>query len=306
LHQRDELSDAQQIIEKGVSLCKDWNLPEITALSYLDLANIYWALDKHDEARESYQGAINIFDDFSLWGRKYAEANEAKFEIAMGNLESAGHWAQSNDLTIDGDYEFHREIEYFALIRLLIAQNKFKEAFSLAARILHISQETGNKRAELESLILLSIIQFGDGIADVALEKLQEALKMAEPEGFIRIFVDEGPRMARLLYEALEKDIGPNYVRKLLAAFPETEPEKDTVIQQLPSDGIWIEPLSDRELEVLQLIADGISRPEIASQLVISLNTVKTHTRNIYSKLGVNNQMQAVGKARGLGLLDKE
>jgi LuxR family maltose regulon positive regulatory protein len=306
LQQRDELSEAEQIIKKGVSLCEDWNLPEITALSYLDLANIYWALGKHAEARESYQGAIDIFGDFSLWGRKYAEANKAKFEIALGNLESAEHWAQSNDITTNGDYLFHRENEYFSLIRLLIAQNKFGEAFSLAERILHINQETGNKRAELESLILLSIIKFEEGNAEVALKKLQAALKMAEPEGFFRIFVDEGPPMARLLYEALSRKISPEYVQKLLAAFPNVEPEKEVMSQPIVSDSEWIEPLSERELEVLQLIADGISRPEIASRLVISLNTVKTHARNIYGKLGVNNQMQAVGKARGLGLLDKD
>ncbi len=139
LHQRDELSEAEKFIEKGFSLCQDWNLPEITALSYLDLANIYWALGKHDDARESYQGAINIFSDFSEWGRKYAEASKAKFEIALGNLESAEQWAQSNDISTDGDFLFHRENEYFALIRLLIAQNKFEEAFTLAERILHIS-----------------------------------------------------------------------------------------------------------------------------------------------------------------------
>ncbi len=82
--------------------------------------------------------------------------------------------------------------------------------------------------------------------------------------------------------------------------------KKTAVSQPNVSDADWIEPLSERELEVLQLIAEGLSRQEIASQLVLSLNTVKTHARNIYSKLGVNNQMQAVGKARGLGLLDKD
>ena len=98
----------------------------------------------------------------------------------------------------------------------------------------------------------------------------------------------------------------PNYVQKLLAAFPDIEPEKNLLSKTFVSDSEWIEPLSERELEVLQLIAEGLSRQEIAAQLVLSLNTVKTHARNIYDKLGVNNQMQAVGKARGLGLLDKE
>jgi LuxR family maltose regulon positive regulatory protein len=112
--------------------------------------------------------------------------------------------------------------------------------------------------------------------------------------------------MARLLYEALSREIAPEYVQKLLAAFPDVEPEKEVMSQPIVIDSEWIEPLSERELEVLQLIAEGLSRQEIATKLVLSLNTVKTHARNVYSKLGVNNQMQAVGKARGLGLLDQD
>jgi LuxR family maltose regulon positive regulatory protein len=122
----------------------------------------------------------------------------------------------------------------------------------------------------------------------------------------MRIFVDEGPPMARLLYEALSREIAPNCVQKLLAAFPDKDSGKEEVSQLQVSDSDWIEPLSERELEVLHLIVEDLSRQKIASQLILSLNTVKKHARNVYSKLGVNNQMQAVGKSRGLGLLDKE
>ena len=305
-HQRGELAEAHQIIEKGFTLCRDWNLPEVTALSYLELANIYWALGNHGQARESFQEATQIFGGFSLWGGKYSEAYRAKFEIAMGNTVAAERWAQSNDLTTDGDYEFHREIEYFALTRLLIVQKKFEEAYALAKRIFNIGQETGNKRAELESLILLSLILYGQGNAEQAFEYLLKAIVIAEPQGFIRIFVDEGPPMAKLLYDALSRKIELNYIQRLLAAFPVEKPEQ-TPRKQTPSHkSELIDPLSDRELEVLRLIAEGLSRPEIAAKLFLSKNTVKTHARNIYGKLGVNNQMQAVGKARGLGLLENE
>ena len=303
LYQRGELAEAQQIIEKGFSLCRDWNLPEITALSCLELANIYWALGNHDQARESFQEAIQIFGGFSLWGRKSAEAYQAKFEIALGNTVAAEQWAQSNDLTTDGDYEFHREIEYFVLTRLLIVQKKFEEAYALAARICHIGKETSNKRAELESLILLSLIIYGQGNAEQAFEYLLKAIAIAEPQGIIRIFVDEGPQMARLLYAALEKGIASDYVRKLLAAFPAAEPEKAAKKQPSESDSDWIEPLSDRELEVLHLMAQDLSYQEIADQIMVSLNTVRTHVKNIYSKLMVHKRSQAVAKARELNLL---
>ena len=224
--------------------------------------------------------------------------------MVISNQLNNGH--ESNDISIDGDFLFHRENEYFVLIRLLIAQNKFEEAFTLAERIRHIAQENGNKFAELESLILSSICNTGDGVTEVALKYLEEALRMAEHEGYIRIFVNEGPPMARLLYEALARGISMEYVQKLLAAFPEDDPEKDFKSKPADPDSEWIEPLSERELEILQLIADGLSRQAIANHLFISLNTVKTHTRNIYSKLGVHKELQAVGKAKSLGLLGEK
>jgi LuxR family maltose regulon positive regulatory protein len=176
----------------------------------------------------------------------------------------------------------------------------------LIGELIEMTEKNGWVSKVIELLALQSLAHHVDGDISKAMKSLEKALTLAEPEGFIRTFVDEGPPMARLLYEALSEGIAPDYVRKLLAAFPETEPEKAAEKQTITSDMGWIEPLTDRELEVLQLIAEGLPRQEIASQLVLSLNTVKTHARNIYGKLGVNNQMQAVGKARGLGLLDKD
>ena len=128
--------------------------------------------------------------------------------------------------------------------------------------------------------------------------------RVAEPGGFIRIFVDEGVPMARLLCEALSQGVHPGYVRQLLAAFPTTEPER-AAPSRAAAAGIRLlaEPLSARELEVLPLIAEGLSNQEIAARLYLSLHTVKAHARNIYAKLGVNSRTQAVARGRALGLL---
>jgi LuxR family maltose regulon positive regulatory protein len=132
---------------------------------------------------------------------------------------------------------------------------------------------------------------------------LERALTLAEPGGFIRVFVDEGPPMARLLNKAATHGIAPEYTRRLLAAFPVAESEQTGSSKTQPPKSELIESLSERELEVLQLIAAGLTNPEIASSLFLALNTVKAHTRNIYGKLGVHSRTQAVARARALGIL---
>ncbi len=158
----------------------------------------------------------------------------------------------------------------------------------------------------VEILILQVLAWDASGNSGQALSKLEQALGLAEPGGFVRIFVDEGPLLARLLYEAAAREIAPDYTQRLLAAFPVPEAKQTAGAQSQKSPSELIEHLSERELEVLHLIAAGLSRQKIATSLVLSMNTIKTHVRNIYSKLGVNNQMQAVGKARGLGILEND
>ena len=158
----------------------------------------------------------------------------------------------------------------------------------------------------IEILALRALAFTVQGSLSPALISLERALTLAEPEGFFQLFVDEGPPMARLLYEMLSQDIATDHVRRLLAAFPASESEPATPPPPESSESSefdWIEPLSDLELEVLQLIAEGLTNQEIAAQLFLALNTVKAHTRNIYSKLGVNSRIQAVARARDLGVL---
>jgi LuxR family maltose regulon positive regulatory protein len=303
LRQWTQLEDAHRYTSKGLALCRDWNVLDVVALSCIELAYIQLALGNEEKSQDAINEAIHIMESFSPFGTKHAVAHQVYLNLARGDFDAAARWALTNELVLEGDFEYHREIEYLALARVFIAQKRFEEAQALVERIYRIAQEIGKRHTELEGLILLALVFSGQGETEQALVRLEKALVIGEPESFIRIFVDEGPPMAQLLYKALSRGIAPDYVRRLLAAFPvEERGQIDPPKSQAPESEL-IEPLSERELEVLQLIAEGLSNPEIASRLYLSLNTVKVHSRNIYGKLGVHNRMQAVARARALGIL---
>jgi LuxR family transcriptional regulator, maltose regulon positive regulatory protein len=155
----------------------------------------------------------------------------------------------------------------------------------------------------LKVIVMQAVALHAHGEKEKAIQMLSEALAIAEPGGLIRIFVDEGLPMAQLLNTVLSQGIFPDYIRRLLAAFPVNE--QDQARQPMKkAAGINVpEPLSERELEVLRLIADGLTNQEIADKLFLSPHTVKVHARNINSKLAVSNRTQAVTKARALGVL---
>ena len=148
----------------------------------------------------------------------------------------------------------------------------------------------------IEILVLQALAHEAQGDTSSALVPLERALALAEPEGYLRIFVDEGPPMADLLEEAAKQGTTPSYVRQLWAAFGKAE-GRGSGAQPL------IEPLSQRELEVLELVAQGLSNREISERLFVALNTVKGHNRRIFGKLGVQRRTKAVARARELGLL---
>jgi len=142
------------------------------------------------------------------------------------------------------------------------------------------------------------------GDIPAALAPLERALKLAEPEGYVRMFVDEGTNMAQLLREAATNGIMSDYASKLLTAFGANQSlDEETPHSAAPASGSLIEPLSQRELDILRLFKTELSGPEIAQELVIALSTVRTHTKSIYNKLNVNSRRAAVKRAIELGLI---
>jgi LuxR family maltose regulon positive regulatory protein len=193
------------------------------------------------------------------------------------------------------------QAEYFTVIRLVLAQSHPQRALEMLSFLHDMVKVRGYQRRIIEILALKALALDQIGSLDESLQTLNQAFTLAEPEGYQRIFVDEGEPMARLLYKAVAQSISPAYCNKLLNVL--LAERENSRWQESTFNGKLVEPLSSRELEVLHLIDNGLSNGEIAGQLFISLSTVKGHTTNIFGKLNVKNRTQAVARAHDLGLL---
>jgi LuxR family maltose regulon positive regulatory protein len=236
-------------------------------------------------------------------------ALRARAWLAQGRVSEAIGWAREQRLAADDGLTYLREFEHVTLARILLARARLerdgqalRQAVGLLGRLGEAADAGGRAGTMIEILVLQALAQQLSGRIPAATQPLERALAIGEPEGYVRVFVDEGAPMAALLEAAASRGVAPEYVRRLLAAFGRSGPSAS---ESQPGGPALPEPLSEREREVLRLLGTELSGPEIARQLVVSLNTVRTHTKNIYMKLGVNNRRAAVLRAEELGQLGR-
>ncbi|MEW5869726.1 MAG: LuxR C-terminal-related transcriptional regulator [Chloroflexota bacterium] len=303
LYEWNDLQASLEYAQRAVTLGEQWGNLDSQVGSYARLWRVHLALGDETGARQALNQAARMVTEHRL--TPGTADNIAYCQVyawlRQGDLQQVERWARAPGRFDPGQpISYVNEAGYRALARLRLAQGAPDQALQVLERLDRWTQAHNLAGKAIEILLLRALALQAQGQAGPALKALGQALYQAEAEGYRRSFTDEGPELARLLEQALAQQIAPRYAQALLSAFPEGALQAD--VSAAPPAAI-LDPLSQRELEVLALIEQGLSNQQIAERLVISLGTVKAHTASIYRKLGVNSRTQALVQARESGLL---
>lgn len=312
LRERNRLEEAAGHLTECIERSTQTRQPG-AMMGYITLARVRQA-QGNIQAAWSAIGAAEQLPTW-LWPTILSVAAcKVRLHLAQGNLESALAWAEDSGLGVDDElhYSFTQqhpsgsELDYLTLVRVLLARGRaanasqpyLDDAMRLSLRLYDFAKAGGRNARVMEALMLQALVWQAWGERERSLDVLERALLIPHTGDYIRLFVDEGKPMMELLQYAASRRMHQNYVSCLLAAFGSVEGKVYTTVQPL------IEPLTDRELEVLRYLATGLSNQALADKLFVSLAAIKWHARNIYSKLNVENRTQAVTRARELGILE--
>jgi LuxR family maltose regulon positive regulatory protein len=294
--EQGDLDGARRHLMRAEELGESLGLPQNPYRLRVAKARLQQIAGDFDGAVELLHEAERVYDnDFSPKVRPVA-AIKARVLVLQGKLDDAVRWAHDHKLSEEDELSYVREFEYLTLARVMLAQGQLGKALDLLERLLPAAEQGGRTGSVLEILVLRALGHQSHGDTQSAVTSLARALVLAEPEGYERLFIDAGPPMTALLRAAAEQGTTPAYAGRLLAL-------GGTSYDHVPAQRGVIDPLSERELDVLRLLGTDLSGPEIARELVVSLHTVRSHTKSIYTKLGVNTRRAAVREAGDLRLL---
>jgi len=288
----NDLAIAGEFIEKGMDLCKRSGNVEFQNAGHILRAFLFRAQGETSSALAEVEISHTLARDFNPATRSRSAAAHAQIALAVGDVDTAAHWMSY----MTDDVDAHPFYRFVGLIRprLLVAQGMKDAASELLESYSERADEAGWGYAKVAIHILQSLAAERK---ETACEILEKALYLAKAEGYIRAFIDAGRPLLPLLQECAIRGIAPEYVGQILDGFRDGQNKGVSAASQL------VEPLSERELEVLRLVTAGLSNREISATLVVSLGTAKTHIHHICGKLGVRNRTEAAMRAKELKLV---
>ncbi|GLZ48296.1 helix-turn-helix transcriptional regulator [Actinomycetospora sp. NBRC 106375] len=289
---RDELTAAGEHLDAARQLGEHRGLPQNPYRARVAAARLCAARGDRDTALAVLDEAEQAYDSDYSPEVEPVPAVRARLRIRRGELREAETWARERGLSPDDEPSYLREYEHLTLARLLLARRD-DTATALLARLRAAAEQGARRGTVLEILVLQALAAQARGDVPAALDALRRALGLAEPEGLVRVVTDEGTPIATLLRALTKQDPAYPSARRLLAAGT----------GDVPAPSALVDPLSERELDVLRLLASDLDGPDIARELSVSLNTLRTHTKSIYAKLGVTSRRTAVRRAHDLGVL---
>ncbi len=316
LYEQNDLASALDHLSKAIEISEQWGEPMRRIGAHTKLAELLQAMGQAEGALETLAKAEQLAHGYSPWVAARVAAAQALVSLRQGKLSIASRWADLHE-SAPADYfsVFERWSASLLKARVDIAQGRLASALAQLGKVHRDAAAAGMTHHVVEARTLQAVAYHAQENLEPALGALEDALCLAELEGYVRVFLDEGPPMGELLRAAAGQGIAPEYVAKLLAAFSEasddgprtTDDEPSIAAPQIAALGRaappLIEPLTERELEVLRLLAAGLTNREIAETLYVSVNTCKSHLKNIYDKLDAHGRAHAVHRARELGIL---
>ncbi|HER34123.1 MAG TPA: hypothetical protein ENO19_01470, partial [Halothiobacillaceae bacterium] len=295
-YEANQLEMAHQYNEKGLALSEPLAIDSLLMFSLGTAAPILYAHGEVEAALDAVQRAQRFASREALTDAHWLLATEADLRLRQGDLDFVAQWAATANLSPDDAPQYLRIEEHLVYARLLLAQGRLADARQWLARLERFTQERGLGRWLISVYILQALTEEAAGYRPTALERLTRAVQLAAPQEYVRAFLDEDARVLALLPDV--RRVGAVFVGQILAA--------GGAIRDRPqrgADQALVEPLTDRELEVLGMLALGASNKEIAAKLFIATGTVKQHLKSIYGKLDVHNRTEATHRAGELGVL---